>query len=63
MELFFGMHKSKKACYKIDTMILMGMVKHSESSQNSTFATSLQYLKKEVRNGVHFLHAHKHQSF
>ena len=23
----------------------------------------LQYLKKEVRNGVHFLHADKHQSF
>ena len=25
--------------------------------------TSLQYLKKEVRDGVHFLHAGKHQSF
>ena len=24
---------------------------------------SLQYLKKEVRNGVHFLHADKHQNF
>ena len=24
---------------------------------------SLQYLKKEVRDGVHFLHADKHQSF
>ena len=24
--------------------------------------TSFQYLKKEVRNGVHFLHAVKHQS-
>ena len=23
----------------------------------------LQYLRKEVRNGVHFLHADKHQSF
>ena len=48
---------------QIDTMILMGMVKHSQSSQNSKFAMSLQYLKKEVRDEVDFLHADKHQSF
>ena len=40
-------------------MILMGMVKHSKRSQNSKFAMSLQYLKKEVD----FVHADKHQSF
>ena len=40
-------------------MILMGMVKHSKSSQNSKFAMSLQYLKKEVD----FVHADKHQNF
>ena len=28
------------------------MVKHSESSQNSKFAMSLQYLEKEVRDEV-----------
>ena len=27
------------------------------------FAMFLQYLKKEVRDKVYFLHAHKHQSF
>ena len=48
---------------QIDTMILMGMVKHSQSSQNSKFAMSLQYLKKEVKDEVDFLHADKHQSF
>ena len=48
---------------QIDTMILMGMVKHYQSSQSSKFATSLQYLKKEVRDEVGFLHADKHQSF
>ena len=37
-------------------MILMGMVKHSQSSQNSKFALSLQYLKKEVRDEVDFVH-------
>ena len=31
---------------QIDTMNLMGMVKHSQSFQNSKFAMSLQYLKK-----------------
>ena len=41
----------------------MGMVKHSQSSQNSKFAMSLQYLKKEVRDEVDFLHADKHQRF
>ena len=39
------------------------MVKHSQISPNSKFAMSLQYLKKEVRDEVEFLHADKHQSF
>ena len=43
-------------------MILMKMVKHSQSSQNSKFAVSLQYLKKEVKDEVNFLHADKHES-
>ena len=47
---------------QINTMILMGMVNHSQSSQNSNFAMSLQYLK-EVRDEANFLHADKHQSF
>ena len=41
----------------------MGMVKHSQSYQNSKFAMSLQYLKKEVRDEVDFLHADRHQRF
>ena len=45
-----------------DTMILMGMVKHSQSSQESKFAISLQYLEKNVRNEVEFLYADKHQN-
>ena len=47
----------------IDTVILMEMVKHSQSSQTRKLAMSLQYLKKEVRNEVDFLHADKHESF
>ena len=41
----------------------MGMLKHSQSTQSKKFAISSQYLKKEVRDGVHFLPADKHQSF
>ena len=47
----------------IDTTILMGMVKHSQSSQNSKFAMSLQYLKKEVRDEVNFLYVDKISKF
>ena len=36
------------------------MMKNSQSTQSNKFAISLQYLKKEVGNGVHFLHADKH---
>ena len=43
-----------KNLIQIDTIILMGMVKHFESSQNSKFAVSLQYLKIEVRDEVDF---------
>ena len=45
---------------QIETMTLMGMVKHSQSFQNSKFSMSLQYLKKEVRGEVDFLHPGKH---
>ena len=33
------------------------MVKNSQSSQNSNFAMSLQYLKKELKAEVDFFHA------
>ena len=39
------------------------MIKHSQITQSNKFAISLQYLKKDVRNGGHFWHADKRQSF
>ena len=48
---------------QVNSMIWMGMVKHSESSQNSKFAMSLQYLKKEFKGEVNFLHVNKHFSY
>ena len=40
----------------------MGMIKHSQNTQSNKCAISLQYLKKDVRDGSHFFHADK-QSF
>ena len=48
---------------QIDTMTLMGKVKRYQSSQNSKFTMSSQYLKKEVRHEVDSLHLDKHQIF
>ena len=47
---------------KIDAMVLMVMVKDSQSSPKSNFVMSLQYLRKEVRDEIDFLHANKHQN-
>ena len=41
----------------------MGMIKCFQITQSNKFAISLQYLKKEVRNGDYFWHADKCQSF
>ena len=58
------LHANKhESLLQIDTMTLIGIVKHSQSSQNSKVTMSLQYLKKEVKKGVHFLLADEHQSF
>ena len=46
--------------YKV---ILSLLIKHSQSTQSNMFAISSQYLRKEVMNGVYFLHADKHHSF
>ena len=63
IKVFFKETADKhESLLQIDTMILVGIIKHSQSTQSKKFAISLQYLKKEVRNGVHFLHADK-QSF
>ena len=49
------LHADKhESLLQIDTMILIGIVKYSQSYQNSKFKMSLQYLKKEVRDEVDF---------
>ena len=43
--------------------LLMGMIKHSQITQSNKFGISLQYFKKVARNGCHFWHTDKCQSF
>ena len=62
-EVYFLHADKNERLLQICTMILMGMVKHSQSSQNSKFAMSLHYLTKEVIDEVVFVHADKYQSF
>ena len=52
-----------KVSYQLILSLLMDMMSHSQSTQINKFAISLQYLKKKVREGVHFLHLDKYQSF
>ena len=39
------------------------MSRHAQITQNNKVAISLQYLKKDGRDKVDFLHADKHESF
>ena len=41
----------------------MDMIQYSQSTQSNKFEISLQYLIREVRDGAHFVHLYKHQSF
>ena len=52
-----------KNVQQIDTMILMGMVKHPQSSQKSSLQCFYNIPKKEIKDEVDFLHADKHHSF
>ena len=51
-----------KVSYRVILSLLMGMIKHSHSTQSNKLAISLQYLQKEVRNEVPFLHADKQKN-
>ena len=62
-EVIFCILININVSYKVILSLLMSMNKHSLNTQSNKFAISLQYLKKEVGDGVHFLHADKHQSF
>ena len=62
-EVYFLHAEEHEGFLQINIMVLIGMIKHSQSSQSSKFTMFLQYFKQEVRDEVDFLHAGKHQSF
>ena len=43
--------------------LLIALIKHSQITRSNKFAITLQYLEKEVMDGVHFLRADKHLNF
>ena len=45
-EVDFLLLDKHESLLQLDTMILMGMVKHSKSTQSNNSAISFQYLKK-----------------
>ena len=49
---------SIKVSYKVTLSLMMGMMNHSQSTQSNKIAIPLQYLKKEVRDGVIFCTLH-----
>ena len=53
-EVDFSLADKHQSMLQIDTMVLVGMVKHSQSFQESKFVMSLQYLKKEVKRKLSF---------
>ena len=53
---FFFKTFNVKVSYKLKVSLLIGIIKHSQSTSINKFAISLHNLKKEVREGVHFWH-------
>ena len=55
MELIFYMQIDIKLSYKLMPLILVGMARPNQITQNNKFGKSLQYLKKEVGDEADFL--------
>ena len=60
--MVFCMKINFKVFYKLIVSFLLVIARYAQSSQNSKFKISLQYLRKEGRNEFDFLHADKHQT-
>ena len=60
--MIFCMKINMKVFYKVTVWCLL-IARYPQSTQNNKFVISLQYLKKEGRNEVDFLHADKRQTF
>ena len=61
--MIFCMKINMKTFYKLTVSLLLAIARYAQSTQNSKFVISLQYLKKEERDEVDFLHADRRQTF
>ena len=61
--MIFCMKINIKVFYKLIVLFLLVIARHDQSTQNNNFVILLQYLKKEGRDEVDFLHAYKHQKY
>ena len=63
INLIFLMKINIKAFYKVIPSLLLSSARHAKTTQNNKCAKFLQYLKKEGREEVAFLHADELQTF
>ena len=61
--MIFCMKINIKVFYNLISSFLVTITRHAQGTQNNKFSISLQYLKKEGRSEVDFLHIAKHQTF
>ena len=62
MKLVFLLADKRQRFLQID-IIILGVMRHAQITQNNKFAISLQYLEKKVSDEVDLLHVYKHESF
>ena len=62
MKLIFCLQMNVKGFFKLLLSFYVCVTRHTQIAQDSKFAVSLQYLKKELSDEVDFLHADKHES-
>ena len=63
LKLIFCLQINTKVFYKLIVSLWMCNTRHAEITHNNKFTISLQYVKKEFSDEVHFLDADKHDSF
>ena len=61
MKLIFCLQMNVKGFFKLLLSFYVCVIRHTQITQDSKFAVSLQYLKKELSDEVDFLHADKHE--
>ena len=60
--MIFSMKVNINVFCKLVVSLLQVKARHTKSTQNSKFVTSLQYLRKKGGSEVDFLHTYKHQT-